>query len=323
MFDVREQDKKRYRKYITNILSLIVLGLLAWYLYQNRTIFNSLKNISWVQIGLIIILDFACFFVNSLLNYTMIKRLEPRISFLDCYMLQYVNNALNKILPTIGGGAAFRAVFLKQKYQFSYTNFISTISGLYLISFMTTSIIGLLCMWLIYLQFNIYNIVIIIIFLALLLPSIVIIFLSPKLPDSNSRIIKTIKNIIEGWNILKKDPIFILFYAFFSILLLFLSAFQTLISYQALGIQTNLIRMLFLSTLGIILALVNFTPDGIGIKEGIFIFTANLVQIPDNILVLGSLMLRGISMVTTFVIGGISYWILLQQLKKIESRQDI
>lgn len=322
MFGTTGQSTKKYRKYITNILGLVVLGLLVWYLYHNRDAFQSLKNISWQQVVWIIVLDFAVFFINSLLNYTMIKRLEPRISFLDCYMLQYVNSLLNKILPTIGGGAAFRAVYLKQKYQFSYAHFVSTLAGLYVISFISTPLIGLFCMGLIYLQVKVYNLVIIAAFLALLLPSLGIIFFSPKLPDSDNRIIKIVKSVIEGWNILKKDPKSIIFYAVFSIILLFLSALQTMIGYQALGIRTSLIPMLFLSTLGIILALVNFTPDGIGVKEGIYVFTADLVQIPNNILVLGSLVLRAISMITTFLIGGISYWILIRQLKKMGTQED-
>jgi len=313
---------KKNQKYIKNFFGLIMLGLIAWYLYQNRNAFQALKNISWQQIIWIILLEFAAFFINSLQNYTIIKRLEPRISFWDCYMLQYVNNALNKILFTVGGGAAFRALFLKRKYQFSYAQFVSTLGGIYIINFITAPLVGLVCMGLIYLQFKVFNLVILAAFLVLLISSLGIILFSPKLPDSENRIIKIIKSVVEGWIILKKDPKFIIFYVIFSVLLLFLTALQTMIGYQALGTQTNLIPMLFLSTLGIILALMNFTPDGIGIKEGIYIFTADLVRIPDNVLVLGSLILRGISIITTFIIGGISYWLLSRQLKKLQVQEN-
>ena len=78
--------------------------------------------------------------------------------------------------------------------------------------------------------------------------------------------------------------------------------------------------MLFLSTLGIIIAFLNFTPDGIGIKEGVFIFSSDLVQIPAEILVLGSIVLRGISIFTTFIVGGISYILLMRQIKAMDQR---
>jgi len=155
-------------------------------------------------------------------------------------------------------------------------------------------------------------------FIGLLVPCLFIILFSPKVPSSNNRFLKTLKSIVDGWNIIKQEPKFVFVYASFSIVLLLLSALQTVISYQALGVQTTFIPMLFLATLGIILAFLNFTPDGIGVKEAIYIFSSDLVQMPDDILVLGSLVLRGISFCTTLVIGGISYWILMRELKMLE-----
>ena len=145
---------------------------------------------------------------------------------------------------------------------------------------------------------------------------------STKLPNNENRYLMKINNILKGWGFIKNEAKYLLYFAFFSILLLALSSIQTMLSYLALGVQTFLVPMILLSTLGIIMAFVNFTPDGIGIKEGLFIFTSDLVQIPDNILVLGSLVLRGISIITTLLIGGISYLILMRQLNEVNNLKD-
>jgi uncharacterized protein (TIRG00374 family) len=289
--------------------------LLGWYLYDNQNIFSSLRNISWRHILEIILLDFGIFLVGSFLNYSMITRLDNRVGFLDCLLLQYINNLLNKILPTIGGGAAFRALYLKKKYQFPYPRFASSLAGYYVVSFVTTSSIGLICMLIFYFQRGVFNWVIFLVFLGLLLFSLYIILFSLKIPESNNKIVKFMRIFIEGWNILKGEPKFLFLFSFCAVLLFTLSALQTLVSYQALGISTNFVSMLFLSTLGLIVTLINFTPDGIGLKEGIYIFSANLVQIPDKILVLGSLVLRGVLLIPSLAISGISYWFLMKQLK--------
>jgi uncharacterized protein (TIRG00374 family) len=145
---------------------------------------------------------------------------------------------------------------------------------------------------------------------------------SPRVPESSNRFLKILKSITDGWDVIKQDRKFILIYALFSIVLLFLSALQTLISYDALDVEVKIVPMLFLSTLAIILAVINFSPDGIGIKEGIYILSADLVRMPDDILVLGSLVLRGVSFGTTFIIGGISYWIVMRELKKLELQTE-
>lgn len=299
-------------------LQIVIIGFFVFYVVQNRDIFSALGNIRWQQVAWIIVLDTVSFFIGGFLNYSMIRRLEKEISFLDCLLLQYVNNLLNKILPTVGGGAAFRAIFLKKKYQLSYTQFASTIAGLYVITFCSTSLIGITCIFLLYSRSQIFNWIIFLAFSGILLSTLVIIFFSPRIPHFEGRLFKFIHGVAEGWNILKQDPTAILIYTILSILFLLLSALRAYITYEALGVQTDLTAMVFLSSLGIIIAFLNFTPDGIGVKEGIYLFTQGLVQIPGAMLVLGSLTQRAISILTTFTFGGISYWLLLRQMRGID-----
>lgn len=303
-------------RYIWNIFGFLVFILLGWYIYQNQDIFKYIHSIEWKQVLLIILLDLISFFVNSLLDWSMINRLHHgRVSFWDCYFLGYANSFLNKILPTIGGGAAFRAAFLKKKYDFSYSHFISTISGLYIISFFSTSLMGLCCMVWIYLNYRVFNGLVMLIFLGILLFCLFVILFSPHIPQHENQAFQVLNNVFDGWRVIKKEPRFIVLYASLAIVFLLLAALQTLISYEAIDVETNFVSMLFLSTLGIIQAFLNFTPDGIGVREGLFVFSSSLVQIPGNVLVLGSLVLRAVSFCTTFVIGGICYAFLARQFK--------
>lgn len=311
--------KINLKKALLYILQLIVIGYLGWYLYQNRDLFVLIKNIQWQHILLVVLLDTASFLTSSFINYSMLTRLDPRVTFIDSLMLQYVNSLLNKILPTIGGGAAFRAIYLKKKYQFPYTQFASTVTGLYVISFSTTSLIGIFCLLWIYLQLRVFNWVIFLAFVGILLPTLVVMLFTIKVPDSNRRLLRILKSTVDSWNIIKKDTRLVFGYMAMTVLLLLLSTAYTYLGYDALGAQPSFIPMLYLSSLGIILAFLNFTPDGIGVKEGIYVFSENLVQIPQGILILGSLYLRGVSILTNLVIGGICYWILMRQLKIFEN----
>jgi len=311
-----ERKIKSYFTQFINIITVFIVVLLVLYLYNNRDVLVSLSSIGWQHILWIILLDTLSFVVGSLQNQSLINRFGPGVSFLDSFLLQYGNNFLNKILPTIGGGAAFRAVYLKRKYKLSYSQFISTIAGIYVISFLSVAIIGIACLWIIYFQHGQFNSTIFLTFISILAACLFIIIFSPRVPQINNRFFKLLKSIVEGWNVIKKETKNIIIYAVFSVVILILSALQTMVSYQALGVETDVVSMLFLSTLGIILVLLNFTPDGIGIKEGAYIFSASLVQIPGNVLVLGSLVIRGVSFCTTLIVGGISYFVLVNRLKK-------
>jgi len=307
-----------YSQYVSCILGLIILSFLVWYLYQNQDALFLLGNVSYRSILPVLLMELVMFLIAGYMDKTMIGRFDSRVSFLDCYMLGYANNFLNKILPTIGGGAAFRAVFLKKKYQLPYSKFVSTIAGLYVVSFLPHSLTGMICLLVIFARQGVFNWLIFLIFLGIFSFCLITILFSPKIPESQSRILKFVGNIFEGWQVLKQDSKLVVIYTLSSLMLLLLSAMQTYFSYQALGVQTDMVSMLFLSTLGIILAFLNFTPDGIGIKEGVYVFSSELVRIPDGILVLGSLVLRAISLCTTFVIGGICYLILSRQMSRLE-----
>jgi len=313
-------ESDRLKRIFTNLIGVLIIALLGWYLYKNRDVFNALRFITWQQVLIIVLIDALAIVTNSLINFTMIQRLDPCVSYLDCFLLQYTNNFLNKFLPTIGGGAAFRAIYLKKKYKFPYSHFLSTLAGIYVIYFFVIPIIGLACLLLIYIQTGAYNWVLILGFLGLFLPSLIIITFSPNIPESPYKIVKLIRNTVDGWKLVKNNPNYILIYGILSVTLSFLTALINLVLYNALSGNTNLLSMIYLSTLNIAILFLNFTPGGIGIKEGIYIFSADLVQIPDDILVLGSLVLHGITIMTSLLFGGISYFMLMRRLGSKENK---
>lgn len=305
-------------KIFTAIFGIAVVILLAVYLYRNREIFSSFRSIAAWQIIVILLTETVGITLGSLMNYSLIRRFGYRVTFGDSLMLQYINNFLNKILPTIGGGAAFRGVFLKKKYDFPYSQFVSTLSGFYVISFVAISLIGLMCMLYFYTQYRAVNWVIIIAFLALLLPSLGVILFSPAIPEKKQRVFRILKSVVDGWNQIKKDTRFIFFYTLIVIAQLLLSSWQMLVAFQALGVDTGFIQTTFICSLGIPLSFLNFTPDGIGIREGVYMFSSNLVNIPEAMMVLTSLLLRALAVFSTMTIGGIAYLVYLRKIKQIE-----
>jgi len=319
--EVRPVTRKRLT-IITSLLGVVVLALLGWYLYRNREVFASLGNITPWQIVLILLTETVSILLGSLMNYSLIRRFGYHVTFRDSVLLQYINNFLNKVLPTIGGGAAFRGVYLKKKYAFPYSQFVSTLSGFYVISFVAISTIGLLCMLFFYVTYREVNWVIILAYFALLIPSLVIILFSPRLPETSNRMLRILRNVVEGWNVVKKDKRFVLFYGVIAVVQLLISAWQMLVGFQALGVSAGFTQALFICSLGIILSFLSFTPDGIGIREGVYIFSARLVQIPQSMLVLVSLLLRALSIFSTMIIGGIAYLALLHELRRIEENKS-
>jgi uncharacterized membrane protein YbhN (UPF0104 family) len=71
-----------------------------------------------------------------------------------------------------------------------------------------------------------------------------------------------------------------------------------------------------MSSLGTITTFVNITPDSVGIREGVYMFSSDIIGLDSDIILLGSLIIRAIGLINTFVLGGISYLKLAPRLKE-------
>lgn len=88
-----EKKANKTYKYVVNLLGVLVVALLAWYLYKNQAVFSALRHISWQQMLIIILVDTLSFLIISLMNYVMIQRLDPRVSFLTIPLYYKYHNS--------------------------------------------------------------------------------------------------------------------------------------------------------------------------------------------------------------------------------------
>ena len=135
---------------IKTIISLttliIIISLFAYYIYAH---FSEFKELSFENPSLVLPL-IALSLINSLLGGIILKYLmEPfniNLKFKEWFGLSVITTFYNTITPFRGGMIA-KAVYLKNKHKFSYTNFLATISGIYVINFFAESLVGLLSLF--------------------------------------------------------------------------------------------------------------------------------------------------------------------------------
>jgi len=305
---------KKYKKLLTNIFTIVVLVLMVVYLYENREVFRSLENIKIQYFIYIVLAQVGTVALNSLLNQRIIRTLDKDIPYKDVFLLQYSNNFLNKIISE--GGALFRGYFLKEVYKLPYTKYISTIAGSYILSFLTYSIIGLISLGYIFLTRGVINYIILLSFLGILLGTTILILINPKFENKkNYRVLRWITSILEGWQQIKKNKKQLLIFTLLIILMLLLHVPQAVFIYRALGENVGVFESLYMSSVGIITTFINITPNSIGIKEGIYMFSSEVIGLDSDIILLGALITRAVSLISSFVLGGVSYLKLAPRLK--------
>jgi uncharacterized membrane protein YbhN (UPF0104 family) len=131
---------KNIKKYISPLITIFVLLLFSIYLYKNPYILSSLKEINPIYIALIMGLYLILFFLEGLFIIVTLKIFKRDIDRKEGMYISVLSRIGNYLLP-LRAGAVFRATYLKKKYNFEYSNFLSTLYGYYIVLFIINSLI--------------------------------------------------------------------------------------------------------------------------------------------------------------------------------------
>jgi len=304
----------RSKKSWKTILTVIVLFSLGYYLYKNREVFGELKNLTVEDILIVSGLHILMIATYSLLSKKMMDKIDPKVSYGDNFLLQYANNFLNKIIPK--GGTVFRGFYLKRVYKFPYSKFLSTVGGLYVITFISYSLLGLISLLFVYLETGLYNVVIMAAFLGLLIGTFFIVLLNPNIDRNKNRVFKVLDDILDGWKTIKHYPKEVIIFVILNFIILFFNTLKIQYLYGSLDLKLNFARSLYLSTVSVITMFISVTPDGIGVNEIFYAFSSDILGIAPERLVFGSLVSRAITTAISLIVGGVCYLILIKKARK-------
>jgi len=310
---MKTPKNKKIRKIISWSLTILALVFFSWYLYNNRGIFIHLKRIRSVDIVLIALLQPVNIVISGIINKWIIDSIDQTIAPLDAIMLQFANNFVNRFISQ--GGAIYRSAYLKMQHDFPISKFLASIGGIYIIGIMANAAIGLLLMLFFFIRDGIFSIYMFAVFAALLLGMATLLVLKPKF-KSDRWFWKKINQVLQGWNRIKGNRVLFIKIFLYSAVSLLISSVIVYIAYHALDVDIHFMNSFFYSTISSLSNIINLTPGGLGVNEAILMFSSDVIGVSSDIILLGSLMLRAISMISILSIGGVSYIILNFRLQK-------
>ncbi len=289
---------------VKNILSLlltaIVLALFAFYLYENPQIIEILSNISPLYIAIIMILFLLVFFTEGLFIKVTLDVFGKHIDIKEASYLSTTSRIGNYLLP-MRAGAIFRATYLKKKYDFDYTKFLSTLYAYYILLFLINSALALIILLVKYISSSTIFLPVTIFFVILFVGTLTVIVLRVPIKLSHlgkSLIIKKILLLIEtfmtSWDsIVRKKNLFS------SLIILttgnmILNGIINFFEFFSLGLKTNLLDIALYTCLSDVSLLFSITPGSLGLREAIFIFTSQSLGLSQDQIMQLAFLDRGI-----------------------------
>lgn len=122
--------------------------------------------------------------------------------------------------------------------------------------------------------------------------------------------------MVDGWNIITENPKEVAYLIGISVVVLVIDTVNMYLIFYAINSPIDIFEAVILSSLSIILSYINITPDGLGIREGVYLYIASILTISEPLIIVGSLVQRAIALLTSIVFGGISYGLIVNWRNK-------
>lgn len=270
------------------ILTITVLLLFGIYLYNNPQILIILKDISPLSLIIIMILFLLLFLLEGVFIKVTLNIFDKHIDLKETYYLSTISRIGNYLLP-MRAGAIFRATYLKNKYQFEYSKFLSTLYAYYILLFLLNSFLALSVLLFKYLSISIFYPAISLFFLLLFFTTLFVILFRKTIPTREGKGLKYINKgigifnkFLTSWDMIVKRK-----KLFFSLLLLtmgniLINGIIFYVEFLTLKININILDILLYTCLSGVSLLVSITPGSLGLREAIFLFTSESIGLSQD-----------------------------------------
>ena len=315
------RTKKLLLTYGTLILLIAGLGI---YGYSHSEKFLPLTKISLEQLLILFGLNFLFYAVNGKIISCFLKIFKIDLPFKEQYSLSVITTFGNYYIP-FRGGAALRAFYLKSRYAFQYSKFLSAMAAQLLIVLGVAGF-GLFLFSLeplIISDFREYQLTLLgfLVFITSLVPMFIgdLLFKFVRL-----RFLRKILILVyRGWKMICQSPenlIKIFCYSFLSMLI---TGMLLYFEFNFLNIRThdgaliNIFDSLFLSIFNVLSSILIFTPGALGIRESVMMSFSQFVSIAPADVLVASVLDRAVNIVFITASFFLAAWILdLKNLKK-------
>lgn len=307
--------KSTTKRIISIPVLIIILFFFVLYIKNHISDFKQLTIVNPIYLLPLFILIFIPSINNGLVIKYLLEPFNIKMNFKEWFGLSVVTSFYNMITP-FRGGAVSRAVYLKNRYDFSYTNFLATLSGIYVINFLIASFLGLLSLVYLYYTKDVFSPIVTFILLFFFIPLLIIILFSPRFSETKSAFLNKLIRVLNGWNLIRKNRKVVLLVSLIYIFQITLSSIAGILSYSVFGISISFIDALFLASIGSLTILVAITPSGLGINEAVAVFSALVIGITPAQSLSVAIIGRVIGMSIIFILGPIFSYVLMKNLKK-------
>jgi len=291
------------QSWLKNIIGLVILGVLLWYLSQRWEQLKSLVKLNLSELLLLYICTGLATVSNCKVNQRLLRVLGARIGLWELVLLQNAMRLLN--LMPMKFGTVVRGNYMKRHHSVSYTNYVTFFLFFTFLMAAAAAVIGLVGVGVVY-KFGSYETNILGLFFIFLLAAAALFLFAPlPTPKSDGKWMRALRGFLQARMDIAKNKKVILANLCFLLLTFSLTAVRLGIIFHSIGKDIHPVGYLILGALGFASLIISITPASLGVRELVIGVGAVGLGVPLEVGLLVAMFDRAIMLSWTFVIGGL------------------
>lgn len=303
---------------LKRVISIVILvGFLAWvgwYVNGNREAFAPILDVTWVD-GLNLTLAFLLIMTgNGLFIAIVSSTLGIRLVYREYMSLSFASSFANYFLP-FRGGTGVRALYMNHVHGFPITEFVSTLSIMYVMHSVVNGLLALLGMGLVALKGGPANPVLAAFFALIVVAGVVVMFIDFRIDAGHGRFpLKQLAQFTRAWRAIRGNRRLLLRLWLLMLLMALATVWQCRAAFDAVSVPLPWEGVFVYAAAKNLATLIGLTPGALGIVEVVSIYLGSVLgyTTADALSVQG--LIRAVAIIVLLVTGPFALMYLKRRL---------
>ena len=291
------------------------LGWAGWYVYSNAESFSQLAEVSWMD-GAILISAFLTIMVcNGIFISIVTEAFKIRLHSQEWLSLSFASSFANYFLP-FKGGAGMRALYMNRLHGFPITEFVSTLSIMYLMHIVVNGVLALIGMMLIVANEGPANISLLIFFAVISLFGILVMAIDIKIGTDYQKFpMAQFSRLLAAWRKVRQNRLLVFKLWVLMLALSLATVWQCHAAFNAASVSLSWEGVIVYAASKNLAGLVGLTPGSLGIVELMSIYLGSVLGYgtADALVVQG--LIRAVAVVVLLLAGPVALIYLRRRLQ--------
>jgi uncharacterized membrane protein YbhN (UPF0104 family) len=303
------------RRIVSGTIVAGFLGWAVWYAYSNAESFSRLAEVSWTDGAILISAFLAIMVCNGIFILIVTEAFQIRLHSQEWLSLSFASSFANYFLP-FKGGAGMRALYMYRLHGFPITEFVSTLSIMYLMHIVVNGILALIGMMLIVANEGPANISLLIFFAVISMFGILVMAIDIKIGTDYQKFpMAQFSRLLTAWRRVRQNRILVFKLWVLMLALSLATVWQCHAAFEAASISLPWEGVIVYAASKNMAGLVGLTPGSLGIVELISIYLGSVLGYgtADALVVQG--LIRAVAVVVLLLVGPVALIYLRRRLR--------